>query len=101
MQRGREQYASIADFLKFSIRSMKFKEKRLREYLMTKILAMITLMLSLSIMAVSCRVGATYENCLSSCDNKAQLVYLTCTDTFAMCSLLSDFYEDSCDKACE
>jgi hypothetical protein len=69
---------------------------------MKKILVMIAVLLSLSVLAASCRVGTKYTKCIADCDNKADVLYLACfSGSILNCSLAIDIYTDSCKKACE
>ena len=69
---------------------------------MKKILFMIAVLLSISVLAVSCRVGTKYTQCVSDCGNKADMLYLACYGSnFLNCSLAVDIYSDKCKKACE
>ncbi len=69
---------------------------------MKKILVVIALLLSISIMAISCRIGTTYTKCVAECGDSSDILYLACLNgDLLYCSLMVDIFEDNCKEACE
>ncbi len=69
---------------------------------MKRIVIMAALFVSVAMMIVSCRFGAAYLNCVSSCENKADYLFGVCSPSYtSSCILAVNVYIENCKKACE
>ncbi len=69
---------------------------------MKKIVIILAVIMSLSVMFLSCRIGQAYRDCVTKCDNESDVLYITCYNTdILLCGTMIDIYERNCKEACE